>query len=649
MKAGLLCTTLVLTIAFGVRAQTSPQGRLIYERSAQSVFLLLVQASNGKFVAQGSGFLIGANEIVTNAHVASAGKVFVNVGQARIQTTDVAIDDANDLAILRVDAELSAPALVLASGSPSPGDPVFVISNPEGLTRTISQGILSGLRVVRGRELLQITAPISPGSSGGPVFDAPGQVIGVAVAQLEEGQNLNFAVPVVALRQLLADKTSASGSVETTLATVQQLIESQKDIPYSDDANSLYAEIQQRIDTLLSRAFEEAGSQPDELLKVSSAAHAQDDDLAIAAARKAIKVIPSAEAELALAYALESKSLLTDTALLRQAESAARASVAARPTAVGYAELGDIVREESNQLDAIDFYLEALKADGKSPDKGLEAQVYRGLSVAYDETGNFDKGTASFNLLVATGESTYWDWLTRGWRLDSLAEAHGGKPEQYRAGAEAYAGAGNAGAGNAGAGYTAWCDAASDYQLAGAPDDVLSAGRKCIEQGTGQRGADSNLALAHDLIAAIFNDRGLYSEALDEAQQATTLQATNAWYFEDMAEALIGLQRYTEAVSAAQTALRLSDGKYGHMHFTLGSAYFNLKNWQLAEQSFKQAAEMDPQDPSPSYNVALCLENLEDYRDAIVWYQEYLQRAPSAPNRDQVLARIAALRNLSGD
>ncbi|MGH9444939.1 MAG: tetratricopeptide repeat protein [Terriglobia bacterium] len=174
---------------------------------------------------------------------------------------------------------------------------------------------------------------------------------------------------------------------------------------------------------------------------------------------------------------------------------------------------------------------------------------------------------------------------------------------------------------------------------------MLAAARKCIEQGTGQKGTESDLSLAHSFTAGIFNDRGLYSEALNEAQQATSLEPTNPWYFDDMARALVGLQRYTEAVSSAQAALRLSDGKYGSMHFTLGSAYFDLKNWQLAEQSFREAAQMDPKEPTSAYNVALCLQDMGDFSDAVTWYQEYLRRAPDVSDRDQVLARIAALQN----
>jgi hypothetical protein len=83
------------------------------------------------------------------------------------------------------------------------GNKVIAIGSPEGLTNSISDGILSAVREVDSVHYLQITAPISPGSSGGPVLNVAGQMIGVATFQLEEGQNLNFAVAADHVRPLL--------------------------------------------------------------------------------------------------------------------------------------------------------------------------------------------------------------------------------------------------------------------------------------------------------------------------------------------------------------------------------------------------------------------------------------------------------------
>jgi hypothetical protein len=86
----------------------------------------------------------------------------------------------------------------------SVADKVYAIGNPRGLEGTFSEGLVSSIRRGDGAAMLQITAPISQGSSGGPVFDDRGRVVGVAVGMLEAGQNLNFAIPADYLEALLA-------------------------------------------------------------------------------------------------------------------------------------------------------------------------------------------------------------------------------------------------------------------------------------------------------------------------------------------------------------------------------------------------------------------------------------------------------------
>jgi len=90
------------------------------------------------------------------------------------------------------------------------GDTVYVAGNPKGLEGTFSQGIVSGIRRVKGNRYLQITAAISEGSSGGPILNESGDVIGIAVATVREGQNLNFAVSGLDLAAIIV-KTVGEG------------------------------------------------------------------------------------------------------------------------------------------------------------------------------------------------------------------------------------------------------------------------------------------------------------------------------------------------------------------------------------------------------------------------------------------------------
>lgn len=181
--------------------------REIAQNAFPSVVLLLTQDAQGQPLALGSGFFVRPGIIATNVHViegAAQGwaKVVGHSTKSQIEGT-VGIDEGMDLALVRVSNVAAQPLALGDSTQVSAGDPVLVAGNPRGLEGTLSQGIVSAVRSMESETFLQITAPISPGSSGGPVLDGQGRVIGVAVATLQGGQNLNFAIPVSYLSALL--------------------------------------------------------------------------------------------------------------------------------------------------------------------------------------------------------------------------------------------------------------------------------------------------------------------------------------------------------------------------------------------------------------------------------------------------------------
>ena len=194
----------VISISYTCLGQSA---RDIARVAFKSVVLLEMNDSNGQPLSLGSGFFVSNGIIATNAHViegASSGTAKL-IGDNRTMQIlgTVAIDRHADLALLKV--ESPAPPLVLGpNADPTVGDDVYVVGNPLGLEGTFSEGIISGVRHLDADSILQMTAPISPGSSGGPVMNGSGAVIGVSVATFQDGQNLNLAVPVSYLSGLLA-------------------------------------------------------------------------------------------------------------------------------------------------------------------------------------------------------------------------------------------------------------------------------------------------------------------------------------------------------------------------------------------------------------------------------------------------------------
>lgn len=223
---GLLWVAVLMLLgASAARAQSAQE---IAKRAFASTVLLVMEDANGQPLSLGSGFFVRNNEVASNLHVVEGAAR----GYAKIvgQTTKydiegiTAIDPERDLVVLRISG---ARASTLPLGSidvVQTGESVYAVGNPQGLEGTFSQGIVSSVREVGTDKLLQITAPISPGSSGGPVLNTKGEVIGVSVATFRGGQNLNFAIPSNYLKALLSNTGPAKPLAQAKAAKTQRSI-----------------------------------------------------------------------------------------------------------------------------------------------------------------------------------------------------------------------------------------------------------------------------------------------------------------------------------------------------------------------------------------------------------------------------------------
>ena len=182
--------------------------RDIYEQNKGAVVLMLAYDSRGMPSSLGSGFYFETNRIASNFHVVEGASrvVFRVIGSKDMHDIKrvASVSRALDLAILEVEQE-QRPVRIASGEKVGVGDKVVAIGNPRGLEGSVSEGIVSAIRGSGDVKILQITAPISPGSSGGPLFSPDGEVIGVTTATLRDSQSLNFAVPA-ALLSTLRDK-----------------------------------------------------------------------------------------------------------------------------------------------------------------------------------------------------------------------------------------------------------------------------------------------------------------------------------------------------------------------------------------------------------------------------------------------------------
>jgi S1-C subfamily serine protease len=184
-------------------ASGKASGQGLFRQASQSVYWVVQRsASWGQEArtAYGSAVAISENSALTNCHVVAGADAEIVIGSTQPAEQDsaelVAADFEADRCVLKVrHMQLRPVAGMRRADTLEIGEPVYAIGNPRGLELTLSDGLLSGKRLQAERRLLQITAPISPGSSGGGLFDSRGNLIGITTSTLRGAQNINFALP----------------------------------------------------------------------------------------------------------------------------------------------------------------------------------------------------------------------------------------------------------------------------------------------------------------------------------------------------------------------------------------------------------------------------------------------------------------------
>jgi tetratricopeptide (TPR) repeat protein len=361
----------------GAQKQNQPAAILspqeLFSRLSRSVFVVEVLDKNGSPVALGSAVAVTPDKVVTNKHVIEDGVTFrLKQGSKTWPVAITYIDPDHDLCRLTAEG-LNAPIVpVRLSSTLNVGERVYSIGAPEGLELTISEGLISGLREFEEVRLIQTSAAISHGSSGGGLFDTRGQLVGITTFFLKEGQNLNFALPGDWVKALAGHRVSLAE--ENKIAT-----------PASQVLSWFQLGIQ----------LEEAG----------------EYEKAVRAFREVIRLAPGkSEAWYALGYAYDA---------LQQYDKAIPAlqeAIRLKPDyATAWYGLG-VVYDQSQQYD------KAIPALQKAIRLKPDSATWNNLGIAYDALHQYDKAIPAYQEAIRLKPDYVEDWYALGFDYGALQQ-----------------------------------------------------------------------------------------------------------------------------------------------------------------------------------------------------------------------------------
>ena len=416
------------TVHTAETAQTPNLGLpTLAKRARPSVVLLVITDSSGKEIGTGTGFFVSRDgKLITNYHVIKKGgdAIAKSEGEVFYAVEGVlAVDIKNDLALLKVKTK-DQPCLTLADVlKVEPGQRVAVIGSPLGLEGTLSEGIVSAVREFEGKvRRIQITAAISPGSSGSPVLNEKGEAIGVATFVVRGGQSLNFAVPADAAKKLI----SMAAEKTVSLASIGSSNDSDDESRGSDEFTVLdsaeykavmAARQAQNWTDMLSAAQALVRRFPDNDFSHSCLGQAYQGltffDEAVAAYKRAIKIDPNNEVTWSRLGEVYRKQKKYDEAISAYRQ-AVKLSQEASFKALCYWEMGDAYKGQARFDEAISVYRQAVDL---SQDAILKADCFESMGDAYQQQGMTQSARSSYNeaLRFQTDKETMADiWYSIG-------------------------------------------------------------------------------------------------------------------------------------------------------------------------------------------------------------------------------------------
>ncbi|MGD0077961.1 MAG: tetratricopeptide repeat protein [Sedimentisphaerales bacterium] len=562
-----------LLLAFPFSAKADENLVELVKKVKPCVVLIETFDKDNKPLAQGSGFFINnKGHIVTNHHVLKgAYRATVKTSNGMEYPVEGIIAKNADADIVKLVVNIpdaNTPFLNLSEIVPSEGQDIVVIGNPLGLESTVSAGIVSAVRDIPAfGKIIQITAPVSPGSSGSPVLNSNGEVIGIATLVVTKGQNLNFAIPsdkIIALKE----------TAQTPIFNALSADSNNAQLFYQNGLKELWQENWSAALTLFQKTKEKNPRFAEAWFYIGycyvELGRYQD---AIESYKQTVRIEPDyADAHYNLGNAYGKLGRYQD-----EIESCKQAIRIKADFAEAYLNLGAAYGELGRYQDAIESFKQAIRI---KPDLALAhnnlGRVYGKLGRYQDEIESYkqairinpDLAEAHYNLGLVYGKlSKYQD------AIESFKQAIKIKPDLSEA----------------------HCNLGVSYGKLGLYQDEIESYKQAIRIKPDNAVARYNLGLA-------FVKLGLYQEAIESYKQAIRINPDYAVAHYNLGFAYFNLGRYQDVVESCKQAIRMKPD-YAEAHHLLGLAYLMIGDKGSALEEYKILKILDAELANKLFNL----------------------------------------------
>jgi tetratricopeptide (TPR) repeat protein len=559
-----LLIILAVCVAFHGGAMTIPE---IVAKAKPAVVQVIASDANWSPVRTGTGFFVGADgDLLTNFHVIQGAahiSARTNKGAIFVFEKLIAGSADSDVALLKFQGTDLDYLKIGNSTNAVEGETVLVIGSPEGLQGTVSNGIISAFR--ENRSYIQITAPVSPGSSGSPVLDETGQVIGMATLVAKEGQNLNFAISAevieAVVRSGLTQAKPAPSGAPIPMPTLA--------VPDESQDLEKYTEII-RLNPNNAYAYWNRGEIYLDLKQYGEAINDFTQGLSLKSDLTAVTGMHMSRARAYCELRQYEKAIGDDTSL-----------IALRPNDYnGYQRRG-LIYHRLNQYDkAISDYSEAIQRHPS--DQWDLAETYRMRAETYDALGDFGREIADYTeaiQLFPKGGQEGEYYKARG-----LAYQH---RKQYDKAIADFTQAVRFNADDA----DTYFERAKAYSVlgnySGAIADFSEVLRlKPVQVEPGQAVDDVDVSRAE-----VYYELGDYCSTVAFCSDAIRLSPSNMFAYFYRGLGYFGLKEYKKAIDDYSAAIQLWPG-YSAAYESRARAYQSMGNVNKANADFKKAEQI---------------------------------------------------------